>query len=367
MLNAYTIMMIIVVVFSFLLHGNEKGSRKYIAFSCIAMFIIMAFRDVTKIGVDSSSSYLHLYQRMSETSLSQIVYAEGFNSGFNLLFKLINTVFGDSSYQMAIIIISAFCLFSFAFLVNKYSLSPVTSICAFWGLCFYIFMFDALKQAIAMSVLVFAFDAIVAKKPIRFYIFVVVASLFHAPAFIFIPIYLVAHIKIPSRYYIPLIISLFVLIYAFRSSIVSWMLGAYRYEELSEQYAAKDVSFIGGSVIVYLGILLVCYLFRKPDQENDFVYATLFKMMVFATILLTFCYYNNIFKRLSDYYAYFCVLLITYPFDNSSNEKLQPALLSSQNGFKTIGKVVFCSYGFIYFAMYIINASKQYLPFRFFW
>ena len=373
MLNAYTIMMIIVVAFSFPMRGNEKGSKKYIAFSCFAMFIIMALRDVKSIGVDSSSSYLHQYQRMDETTFLQIIHDNGFNSGFSLLLKLVYLVFGNN-YQMLIILISAFCLLSFAFLVNKYSLSPVTSICAYWGLCFYILMFDALKQAIAMSILVFAFDAIIQKKKIRFVFFVILASLFHAPALVFLPAYLIARIKISAKYYIPIIVVLFAVVYIFRGYIVNMLMNAYQYEELSEQYASMNVSFIGGSVIVYLGILLVCYLFRKPNQENDFIYATLFKLMVIATILQTFCYYNNIFKRLSDYYAFFCIVLITFPFEPinfddttyaDSNSSL--ALLSSQSGLKSIGKVVFCIYGIVYFAMYIVNASNLYLPFKFFW
>lgn len=366
MLNAYTIMMIIVVAFSFPMHGNRKGSKKYIVFSCLAMFVLMALRDLTSIGVDSTSSYLHLYQRMPDQSISEIIHSHGFNSGFVLLFKLVSIVFGND-YQILIIIISAFCLLSFAHLTQKYSLSPVTSICAYWGLCFYIFMFDALKQGIAMSVLVFAFDAIIEKKPLKFYVIVIIASLFHAPALVFLPAYLISWIRIPDKLYIPLIALLFLIIYSFRSSIVKLMMGAYQYTELADIYASSNVSFIGGAVIVYLFILGVCYLLRRPNHDNDYVYTTLFKLMIIATILQTFCYYNNIFKRLADYYSYFSIILITFPFDAYDKTDTPQTALLSQPWIKSAGKIVFCTYGMLYFTMYIINASNTYLPFKFFW
>lgn len=366
MLNAYTIMMIMVVILSFIMHGNEKGNKKFIYVSSFFMFVLMAFRDLTTIGNDSTSSYLHLYQKIGNIPMSQ-VFSDygGYNFGFNLLAKIVNSISGGD-YQVFIIIISAFFLFSFAYLVKKYSMSPIISICAYWGLIFYIFMFDALKQATAMSVLIFAFDAIIAKKPLRFYLLVIVASLFHAPALVFLPAYLIARIRIPEKYYIPLIALLFLVIYFFRSSIVRMIMGVYQYDDLADTYASMDVSFISGSVIVYLFIILVCYFLRKPEHDKDFIYTTLFKLMIIATILQTFCYYNNVFKRLADYYAYFSVILITFPFDMSNNAEIPQTVLSSQPWIKSLGKVVFCSYSVFYFGMYISRNAGIFLPFQFF-
>lgn len=365
MLNAYTLMMVIVVAMSFLMGGNEKGNRKFIYFAFIAMFSLMAFRDVNVIGSDSTSSYLHAFQAADDVSIDD-VSIEGFNVGFNLLLRIANVVF-FGNYQLFIITLSAFFVGSFSHMVRKYSPSPITSICAYWGLIFYMLMFDALKQAVAMSILIYALDAIVERKPRKFYVLVILATLFHTPSIVFGAAYIISRLRIRGSQYPAYIVLSFLVVYLYRSAIIKAMMGAYRYNELADTYAAMDVRFIGGSVIVYTLILIICYILRNPDNDKDLLYTTLFKFMIVAAILQTFCYYNNIFKRLADYYAYFSVILIPLAFEERTESYGTDIMFSPYNRLRHIGTIMFCSYGIYYFANYVnINAGRL-LPFKFCW
>lgn len=365
MVNAYTIMMIIVIIMSLLMQGNKKGSNRFINFACLAMFILMAFRDVTKIGVDSISSYLHSYQEITSLNWFEVFRRE-YNGLFALFMKIINVI-SNGNYQVFIIIISAFCMISFSHMLKKYSVSPIVSICGFWGLAFYIFMFDGFKQAMAMSILIYAFDAIIEKKPLKFYLLVLIAALFHHPALIFIPAYLGSNLKVRRGLYVLLIIIAFYFVYLFRADIINFMLNAYEYGELSEAYSEMNVEFIGGGVIVYLFIIVTCLVLRPPDQENDFIYTVLLRFMIVATLLMTFCYYNNVFKRLADYYAYYSILLIPLALDRNHIE--ENSLISNENQItiKGIGSIAFSLFGIVYFAIYIQNSASSFLPYKFFW
>ena len=100
------------------------------------------------------------------------------------------------NYQTFIIIWSAITMICFMHFIRRYSTSPLQSILYFFGLLFYLLMFNALKQAMAMAFILLAFDGIVERKLWKFLLWVVIASVFHYPALIFLPAYWIANMKL---------------------------------------------------------------------------------------------------------------------------------------------------------------------------
>lgn len=364
-MNAYEWMMLIVLLFAFVLKGNRRDNLKFIVIAMIAMFCIMALRDMTKIGNDSTSSYRGQFTRMAHTSWSALPkpFSGDFNFAFLYLMKLVSTLSGGS-YQVFIILLSSFVLFSFGRFLKRYSVSPIQSICYYWGLLLYIFMFDALKQAIGMSILLYAFDAIIAHRPYRFYILTVLAGLFHFPALIFLPAYLISKMKIQKGYLL-FLSALLVLTLLFRSQLVNLMLNAYSTEaEEFSSVSMTGMTFFGVKAITMLVIIMAGLLLRPPTND-DFVYSTLLKFMGIALILQTFCGYSNIFERLADYYFQFSVVFIPLVFEKVELEK--PIVQEPANSaIKTVAPFLFSAYGVWRFSSYIIANSALLLPFRFF-
>lgn len=298
-ISVYVLQMVYILICGYVFKNSK---RRFLIASFLALFVVMAFRHAELVGIDSATSYF------TEFSGIQTVDLGWPNPGLTLVMKIIRRFTGD--YQWVIIISAAWVCFAYYNLMVKYSENGFISVMWFMGMLFYTFLFDALKQAWAMAFLCFAFDSIFKNKPIRFIVFVGLAALFHFPALVFLPAYWIAKLKI-SRIFPILMIGVFAVVFIFRSQILDLMTSTYAKGESNYE---TEVQFIGAKV-VFMFILLAYgfYLYFKYnyDTRNDGrFFSTLIYFIGVATVIQTFCYYNNIFERLADYFFHFSVLFV---------------------------------------------------------
>ena len=358
-MNAYTLMMALVLYLAILMRGNLPGNKKYIWLSCFLMFALCAFRDVYEIGVDSASSYIRIYQEHGAMPWSEMpsILNGDHNTGFSLLLKTVHTV-TDGNYQAFIIIYSVFVFGVFARFIEKYSCSPVQSFTYYWGLWIYIMFFDILKQGFAMTFVVLAFDMILERKPIRFTALVLAASLFHLPALVFLPAYWIAKMKIGRGYFVTLT-AMFVLTYLFREPLLELMTDVY--ETAIYDY---DMRFLANKVLIMLAIVAAALILRPPSP-HDRMYCILLQFMGIAAVIQTFASYNNTFERLANYYFQFAVIFIPMVFEECD---VQSLIFRPNTAFyiKKLAPFLFGGFGVWRFANYLQNNAWLWLPFRFF-
>lgn len=297
--SIYVIQMLYILVCGFVFKNSK---RRFLTATFLALFVVMAFRNALIVGNDSATSYYRAFIN---------IQASGFtwpNPGLPFVMKTIQRFTGD--YQWVIVITAMWVCFAYYKLLVKYSENGFISVMWFMGMLFYTFMFSALKQAWAMAFLCFAFDAILEKKTLRFLLFVFLAVLFHFPALIFLPAYWIAKLKIDKSF--PIIMaSLFVFVFVFRTYILNLMSQTYGSGE--ENYSS-EVQFFGTKVIFM--VLMLAYGFYQfySHKYNTDVEANCFSALMYfmgiAAVIQTFCFYNNIFERLADYYYQFSVLYV---------------------------------------------------------
>lgn len=376
--SIYTIQILYILICGFV-YKNSK--RRFLIAAFISLFVVMAFRSATKIGVDSATSYYGAFLK---------IQSAGFrwpNPGLPFIMKTIHRFTGD--YQWVIIITAAFVCFAYYKLLFKYSENAFISVMWFMGMLFYTFLFSALKQAWAMAFLCFAFDAMFEKKIIRYLVFVLLAMFFHFPALIFLPAYWIAKLKIDRSFPI-IMFSLFAFVFVFRSYILNLMSETYG---SGETKYSSDVKFFGTKVIFM--ILMLAYGFyqyynhkyNKSHEANQF--SALMYFMGIAAVIQTFCFYSNVFERLADYYYQFSILFVPlilldkrYDSNTISDRKPQTSnvagsdVVLSQDGLAkySVGNTdigiliyavitVFCIYRYV---TTMIN-DQLFSPFYFFW
>ena len=359
-MNIYALLVALVLVTALLMRGYQQGNKRYVIVACLLLFAVFGLRDCFSIGNDSSSSYLHRFQEMPDVSWAEIT-ADGFNENmaFRLLMKAVYEItHGD--YQVFITLIAAFVTVAFGRMIYRYSPNPLASILYHFGLLFYLFHFSALKQSIAMAILMLAFDQIINRKPVRFVLIVLIASQFHFPSLVFLPAYWIARMKL-GRNFIILLGVMLILTYFFRSQLLSWMLSLYKDEEAF--VSMEGIQFLRTKVLIMIVIVIAAILFRRPRAE-DRIYSILLGFMGLAIVLQTFCGYNNIFERLADYYFQFSVLFLPMVFDKHADR--EPLF-----GWRFMSVVdlmapyLFCGYGAYRF---ITTAARDptVFPYRFF-
>ena len=354
-MNMYVGMMAAVLVLAYVMRGDKPENKDYIWLSCLLMFALCGLRDVYSIGIDSATSYVSIFRRLGETDWADI--PQGNNMGFTYLLKLCHTLTGGD-YQSFYMLYTAFFMVIFGRFVSKYSPSPVQSFCYFWGLLCYIFLFDGIKQGIAMGFITLAFDAIVEKKPLWFALLVYIAWWFHAPALIFAPAYLIAMMK-PGRMYLLFLAALLAFTYSFRDRILELMLEFY--DTTIYDY---EMRFLANKVIIMLGIVAAALVLRPPE-EDDRVYGILLQFMGIAVVIQTFASYNNTFERLANYFFQCCVAFIPLVFQTDTRRS-RLLDIKTEAMAKQLAPWAFCAFGVWRFANYITSNAWVWLPYRFF-
>lgn len=315
-MNIYMIMAAAVLVLALFMRGDIPHNKKYIIWSCMIMFAVYGLRDTFSVGIDNTSSYLHQFQSMENTTFAQLW--EGSDLNDNTIWKLTVKLFYvllDGDYQLFISLISAFVMLVFGRFIYRYSASPVQSFVYYWGLWFFTFNFSALKQSIAMALLLLAFDAIMERRVFRYLIWVALATLFHFPAAIFFPAYWIVRLN-PMRGFLVLLGAALLAIYLWRDQILNFIVQFY-YEDYTFQ---GEDRFFTGKVIVMLALVFVAFVLRPPTRENR-VYAATMQFVAIATLIQLFSVYNNVFERLADYYFQFSVIFVPFIFDRRLQDK----------------------------------------------
>lgn len=298
MISIYVIQIILILVFGYLFRDNKK---RFLITAFLVLFVVMAFRNARMVGNDSATSY---YLEFSDIQNADLSWP---NPGLPFIMKVIRHFTGD--YQWVIIITAAWVCFAYYRLLLKYSENGFISVMWFMGMLFYTFMFSALKQAWAMAFLCFALDAIIKKKPIRFLLLVGLAALFHFPALVFLPAYWIAKLKI-NRAFPVLMFGALVVVFIFRSQIINLMTSTYSKGAEDAEVYSSSVSFFGTKFILMLIILgYAFYRYFKVSKGNE-VFSALLYFMGLAAVIQTFCFYNNVFERLADYYYQFSILFM---------------------------------------------------------
>ena len=364
-MTVYTWMVALLLLAALLFRGNKKGSIAFIFIAFLILFTVMGLRDANSVGQDASGangSYPLIFQRTGQKDWSELAGrgAQNFNIGFSYLIKLIY-ILTDGDYQKLITIISLFVMFSYMRFIWKYSPSPIQSVLYFLGLLYYIMLFDALKQAVAMAVLLFAFDAIFENKPIKYVLLVLIAAQFHFPAMVFLPAYWISKMKM-SRSFVVLLGFLLIVTYIFREQILNLMLKVYGGDDVGGSLA--DVRFLRTKVLVMILIVITAVILRPPT-EGDTLYNTCLYFVGISIVFQTFCGYNNIFERLADYYFHTSIVMIPLVFEKC---ELDRHFLDEQMEMtvKTVAPVAFCAFAVWRFLSYV-GSSPYYMDLKLIW
>lgn len=358
-------MIVLLVTAAVLFHGNRKQSKMFIFVAFILLFAVMGLRNVDAFGSDAwglHGSYVLFYHDAGTAEWSELLasWGKNYNMGFTCLMKAIYDL-TNGDYQFFITTLSLFVVFSYMRFIKKYSPSPIQSVLCFLGLFYYTFLFDALKQASAMAVLLYAFDAIIEKKPIKFIILVAIASYLHFPALIFLPAYWIGRMKI-GRNYLLLLALILIVTFVFRDRLLKLMLDAYGSEDA--EVTMEGIRFLRNKALIMIVIVVFAIVIRPPAPEDN-IYNALLMFAGISIVFQTFCGYNNIFERLADYYFHTAIVFIPLIFEKKTGSEVS-AVPNLYEQLKNAAMLLICVFSIWRFLSYV-NNSGVYLPYYFIW
>ncbi len=360
----YYLLLVAIMALGVLMPQGTKDRKQYIVIMAVLHSLLSGLRHPYLTG--DMQTYCYNYWDIAENGwFSEDVFQEGKNFGFNWLMKFFSTL-SDGEFQVFLIAVAIFIEVVVAYLIYKYSPLPWLSFLVWNCMGFYTFGFSAIKQSIAMGLIMIAFVGIMEEKPKQFTLFTILAAFVHKPAFIFIPAYYLSKRKFTLQTLLIYICGAIV-VFINKNQIVKLMEDFY-YEE----GIVGDSADLGGRFFLILLFIIAGFALRG---FNGKYFSKVANLIVIAAVLQMFSGFDNIFTRLTDYYLQFLIIFIPLSFADYKDEKLKGIsegisidILPKQRFVIIILLVVFLIW--FYNKCYIdvdINIYDDYTNYRFFW
>lgn len=280
---------------------NPKIKKYYYFLICLLIFLVSSFRNEL-IGNDTIQ-YLRFFDLINGANLNHYIDNGYFEVGYiyiNYFIKLIS-----DSKLFFLTITSAFIYFGIFRFIYKNSKNEFMSLLLFVLLLYFFESMSAIRQYLAISIILLSFDNIRNKKLIKYIISVVLALLIHKSAIICILLYFVYNIKIDKKTkFILLFITL--LLSLVGANFISSILLRFNFytSYLDRLGTIKLASFIG--MIINILIYLFVSFRHTKDKESEFFINVAFISMLLSILTLNF----SILGRLSLYFEIFSLISI---------------------------------------------------------
>ena len=364
--NVYIYIMAFTLILGWLMPQQGRDRKYYIIFMTVLLAFVGAFRYNHLTG--DLMKYHYEFNTVAQYGwFSNQVFHEGRNFLFYFMMKSINHL-TDGNFQMVLIVISVVIHIALAVVVYRYSPKPWMSYLVWSSLGFYVFGFNAIKQAFAMAFLMMSLIGIFERR-VKFYLAMVfLAGFIHVPALIFLPAYWLADQKVSFRILIAYA-GLGVLMFLFRRQVVDFITQFY-YEEHDDFIDSGGV----GTRVLMIVLIAMCGVLLKGFRERNF--QALFHFMCISAVLQLLASFDNIFSRLTDYYFQTSVIFIPMIFcsqiSNTRTKGISAVFRFDQQSTRVFVAFV-CAVLLYYYWVYTLNSGEltytvdDYLNFRFMW
>ncbi len=361
----YYLLLVAIMALGVLMPQGTKDRKQYIVIMAVLHSLLSGLRHPYLTGDMQSYSYKY-WHIVEDGWFSEAVFQEGINFGFNWLLKFFSTL-SDRNFQVFLIAVAIFIEVAVAYLIYKYSPLPWLSFLVWNCMGFYSFGFSAIKQSIAMGLIMIAFVGIMEERPKQFALFTILATIVHKPAFIFIPAYYLSKRKFTLQTLLTYICGAIV-VFINKNQIVNLMQDFY-YEE----GVISDSADLGGRFFLITLFIIAGFALKG---FNGKYFSKVANLIVAAAVLQMFSGFDNVFTRLTDYYLQFIIIFIPLSFADYKDEKLNGIGegirldISQKQRFLIIALISFFLIWFYY--KYYIGIEISYYPddytdYRFFW
>ena len=327
----YTLMFALSVVFAYIAQANksavvvEDGGVKY---RLNRLFLILSalvpiFFAGMRGAIADTGSYIHSFNEIKWDAVWDLITGktDGKSPGFHLLEWLVKQVVDN--YTVWLFIIAIFCVACLWVVFTKYSDSFALSVFLFFGTTSFSWMFNGMRQYIAVCALFLMFPLLLksgnrrkdAKKLVIFIVLSILLYTIHSSAIVILPIYLLCRGNLFGRWKTLLILG-FVAASAFVGPFTEFLSDLF--SDASFGTVANDLQEYDGAnilrlVIAAIPIFLGLYRIKQIKNDNEPVFNFCFNMS-----LINVCIWvpavvisGNTFGRFAEYCSVFNLIL--YP------------------------------------------------------
>lgn len=317
----YIIIILLIIFLGYALkpNSNKKNKKIYLIIIFIVLAVVGAIRDYT-VGVDTEQ-YCKAFRDISQLSIEEAKKETRYEDGFIVLCKVLSYICND--YQILIAFTSAFIMYAIGRFIYEESNDVVMSSLLFIVLNCYAMYLSAMRQALAISIILLGYILFLKKgKYIKYIIMVVIASLFHQSALIMIFLIFFYKLKFKNKYYLVAII-LSVCIYGLTTpifGILTKIFPTYSYYLGSQFFVSNYFASLLNAIVAIIFFTIGVYYNKFKDREKDkasfYAFMCMFNVIFYvATIKI------SIFSRITTYFNIFNIIWIPIFLSNISRKQ----------------------------------------------
>lgn len=311
----YNIVVVILLGILFLhMYKSNLTKKMYFLILTLQMALIVGLRGYD-VGWDTRN-YVWYFSRAANFDLKYIITKDiDIEKGYVLLEYLVSKL--STNPTVFFLIIALFYFISVGRFIYKDSKDPILSYVLFIALGFFTFSMTALRQTVAIGVVLYSYKFIKERKFKLFVVNILFAAIFHKSAIFFLPAYFLAYKKITIKYILLMIITI-PLSYIFRDSIFNLLIyisGA----QYSTYQTVGPITLILLMILILIGGIVQRRSIILKDKENIIYYNMLFIAIIFG--MLAFA--NPAWLRIVYYYHIATILFVPVIINSFKDRHLQ--------------------------------------------
>ena len=213
-----------------------------------------------EVGTDTIN---YTYQYNQSVGFAPYVFDDNVEKGYQIFDAIILSF--THNYFWLLFLSAFFIVYSYLRLIKTYSISYLSSVIIYITLGFYTFLFNGLRQALAIAITTYSIKYLLEKKLLPYVIICLLASIFHISALIMIPFYFLLNLNLKPVYKI---LSIFIGSTILSSQIIQYM------AQSNERYEGyTEGGKFGGLYTLGFYLILALFIFftnrtSKIDNEN---------------------------------------------------------------------------------------------------
>lgn len=313
----FLIIFFIGVMFNKFWHRSPKTKKYYLVITFIPLFLVSGWR-ADNVGTDTYN-YLLGFRSIRDVSPSSMFEIVRWEYGYVLLNKVSSIL--SNNEQIILVSTSFLVLSGVMYFIYINSENIVFSVFLYISLYLYLFSFNGIRQAIAMSILVMGFHLIMERKFFRYLIVVLMATLFHETAILMLSLYFIYYFKFNMKNV--LVVSfIFVLSFISIELIISYILSFTRSLSYIDTTAIVERSGILFPLINFSIFVFMLYIKITNHIKDPILDLFLFiAILGFFGSLLSIKVYKLL--RLNYYFMIYYIVSIPYSLKLIRSKRLK--------------------------------------------
>lgn len=273
-----------------------------LTFLCMTLFAGLRGKYV---GTDTAS-YVYGFSNFDNEPFAGSFFEIFFDEpGFHLLEVIIHLI--TDQYWGMLVAIAGICYAIILYVINKHSENRILSLFVYITLGYYLFCFNAARQAIAISIYLLAFPCIVKKQFLKYCIIVIIAAMFHRTVLITLPIYFILKMHYSWKSIALIVASGIIVGLTLPSLIVSA-------SQIDERFLAYNtLKASGGYLLTSFYVLLTAFFIIMRAKIGESLireYDIFLQMLICGSVIYIVVMLTGAYIEISRFAAYFQISTI---------------------------------------------------------